>query len=127
MIAACLEYCGMEKLESQCKKIPTALHIADSTIKKVYFVIWLEKNWILFLLNAQTINVDRIEDPASDMDVASITRDDAVNNFATNFTKMGLLRKVVLNAPAMVMGIEYCDTGSIPCCSTTRATKLSTA
>lgn len=34
VIAACLEYCGMGNLESQCKKIPTALHLADSTVKR---------------------------------------------------------------------------------------------
>lgn len=51
-----------------------------------------------FFLNAITINVDRIEDPASDMDVAPIAQDDAVYNYATNFTKLGLLRKVAVNA-----------------------------
>lgn len=34
VIAACLEYCGMGNF-GQCKKIPTALHLADSTISTI--------------------------------------------------------------------------------------------
>lgn len=98
VIAACLEYCGMGNLESQCKKIPTALHLADSTVKRRVLRHLVGEIVDTFFLNAITINVDRIEDPASDMDVAPIAQDDAVYNYATNFTKLGLLRKVAVNA-----------------------------
>lgn len=44
------------------------------------------------------MNIDKIEDPASDMDVASISQDDAIYNYATNLRKMGLVCKVAVNA-----------------------------
>ncbi|XP_062610556.1 uncharacterized protein LOC134272329 [Saccostrea cucullata] len=98
VIAACLEYCGMESIEIQCKKIPVALHIADSNMKRRLLRQLVGEVVDTYFLNAITINVDRIEDPASTMDEAPIAQDDAVHNYATNFTKMGLLRKVSVHA-----------------------------
>lgn len=94
-----------------------ALHLADSTIKRRVLRHLVGEIVDTFFLNAITINVDRIEDPASDMDVAPIAQDDAVYNFATNFTKMGLLRKVAVTCNATRYGdeIECCGTGSMPC------------
>lgn len=115
VIAACLEYCGMGNLESQCKKIPTALHLADSTVKRRVLRHLVGEIVDTFFLNAITINVDRIEDPASDMDVAPIAQDDAVYNYATNFTKLGCYERLLLMPLDMVMEIECCGTGSMPC------------
>jgi hypothetical protein len=88
----------MDKIGSPCRNIPTALQIADPDMKRRDLRQLVSEIVDTYFLNSITINVDRIEDPTSNMDEVPIAHDDAVLNHAANFTKFGLLRKVSVNA-----------------------------
>lgn len=98
VISACLQYCGMENSESPCSKIPKGIHIAHNNMKKRVLFQLVSEIVDSYFLNAISINVNRIDDPGLPIDQEPAQQVDAVYNYATNLTKMGLLRKVVIKA-----------------------------
>ena len=96
IIEGSLVYCGMENINSQCKKIPTGLHLADKELKRRILLQLVGEIVDNFFLNPVTLNMNRLEDMGPQRDEA--VNQDRVYNYATNITKLGLLRRVVLIA-----------------------------
>jgi hypothetical protein len=61
VIAACLEYCVMNKIDSPCQKIPTVLPIADPDKKRRVLQQLAGEIDDTYFLDAITINIDRID------------------------------------------------------------------
>ncbi|XP_061165566.1 uncharacterized protein LOC133174462 [Saccostrea echinata] len=97
VIAAALTFFGMTDINSQCIRIPNGIHLADVPLKKRTLKHMIGELVDELLLNKISQSIERLEneDDATD---GHGHQQDGVFNYATNFLKFSLLRKICVMA-----------------------------
>ncbi|CAC5406574.1 unnamed protein product [Mytilus coruscus] len=94
IITAALEHLNMESPSSECESLPENISKADSETKKAILLQICTAIVDKYFLNDVSQSLNKIE--TGDQSTAS--SEDKVFNYASNFTKLGIIRKVAVKS-----------------------------
>ncbi|XP_071172881.1 uncharacterized protein [Mytilus edulis] len=104
VIAAALKHLEMNDMSSKCPKLPKGLHLADAHTQKHYIFQLCGQIVDKHFLNDIESSIDNLESGEDTNELHQ--QDDYVYSYATNFCKLGMLRKISILATRYGDGIR---------------------
>lgn len=95
VVAAALSFFGMNDINSQCIRIPNGIHLADVNVRKRTLKQMIGELVDELLLNKISRSMEELE---TEENFQRCNNQDGVYNYATNFLKFSLLRKICMMA-----------------------------